>query len=153
MSALAVVSLLPAAASAGTAAKAGTGTSTATTDTSPVNLSTKVDMAAGKAKQQATVVAGDARFEVLAPDVIRLEYSPTASFTDQPTFNVLDRDQPVPPYTVTRQNGVLTISTSGMTLRYRLGSGPFSAANTQVKLRGQAENGQAAGGTSTVTPS
>jgi hypothetical protein len=152
--ALAVISLLPATASASGATASGTSThataasGAATTDTSPVNLSTKVNMADGKAKQQATVVAGDARFEVLAPDVIRLEYSPTASFLDEPTFNVLDRDQPVPPYTQTRAGGWLTITTSGMILRYQLGSGPFSAANTQVKLLGKTT-----GGTSSVTPS
>ena len=91
--ALAVISLLPA-----TATAAASPSGAATSDTSPVNLSAKVDMAAGKARQQATVTAGDARFEVLAPDVIRLEYSPTGSFLDEPTFNVLNRDFSVPPY-------------------------------------------------------
>jgi hypothetical protein len=105
-------------------------------------------MAAGKAQQRATVVAGDARFEVLAPDVIRLEYSSTASFLDQPTFSVLDRDFSVPPYTTTRSGGWLTIRTSGMVLRYKLGSGPFSPGNTQMSLLGQA-----ADGTSSVQPS
>jgi Glycosyl hydrolases family 31 TIM-barrel domain/Glycosyl hydrolase family 31 C-terminal domain/Domain of unknown function (DUF5110)/NPCBM-associated, NEW3 domain of alpha-galactosidase/Carbohydrate binding module (family 6)/IPT/TIG domain len=139
--ALAVISFLPAMASAGTA-------TTATSDTSPVNLSAKVSMAAGKARQRATVVAGDARFEVLAPDVIRLEYSPSATFLDQPTFNVLDRDLAVPPYTVSRHGGWLTITTSAMMLRYQLGSGAFSTANTQVRLLGPT-----AGGSSSVRPS
>jgi hypothetical protein len=150
--ALAAVSVLPAtvgaAASAATSGTGGAPASAATTDTSPVNLSTKVNMAAGKARQQATVVAGDARFEVLAPDVIRLEYSPTGSFLDQPTFNVLDRDFTVPPYKVRRDGGWLTITTSGMILRYRLGSGAFSTANTQMRLLGKT-----AGGTADVQPS
>ena len=139
--ALAVLALLP------TAARAATATAPATTDTSPVNLSTKINMADGKAKQNATVVAGDARFEVLAPDVIRLEYSPAGSFLDQPTFNVLDRDLPVPPYTVGRSGGWLTIRTSAMVLRYQLGSGAFTPGNTQLQLLGKT-----AGGTSTVRP-
>jgi hypothetical protein len=148
--ALAVAALLPAVASAATGSGGTTGATTAaaTTDTSPVNLSTPVDMAAGKAQQRATVVAGDARFEVLAPDVIRLEYSPTASFLDQPTFSVLDRDFSAPPYTTTRSGGWLTIRTSGMVLRYKLGSGPFSPGNTQMSLLGRA-----ADGTSAVQPS
>ena len=156
--ALAVIFLLPAAASAGTGAS-GTGTSTAsttaaaTTDTSPVNLSAKVDMAAGKAQQRATVVAGDARFEVLAPDVIRLEYSPTGSFLNEPTFNILDRNFAVPPYTATRSGGWLTIRTSGVVLRYKLGSGAFSTANTQVRLLGRTADDNIDQGTSTSTPS
>jgi hypothetical protein len=117
--AVAALSLLPVAATAATA----TTSSPATTDTSPVNLSTKINMADGKAHQNATVIAGDARFEVLAPDVIRLEYAPGGKFLDQPTYTILDRNLPVPPYTVSRADGWLTIRTSGMVLRYRLGSG------------------------------
>jgi len=139
--AVAVLGLLPAGAGAATAA------GPATADTSPVNLSTKIDMADGKAKQNATVVAGDARFEVLAPDVIRLEYSPTGSFLDQPTFNVLDRDFQVPPYSTSSSGGWLTIKTSSMVLRYKLGSGAFTPGNTQMQLLGKTENG-----TSTVQP-
>lgn len=144
--ALAAISLLPITANAATASAATT--PAASTDTSPVNLSTKIDMANGKAKQRATVLAGDARFEVLAPDVIRLEYSPTGSFLNEPTFNVLDRNLSVPPYAATRRNGWLTIRTRGMILRYKLGSGAFSTVNTQVTLLGKT-----AVGTSGVTPS
>jgi Glycosyl hydrolases family 31 TIM-barrel domain/Glycosyl hydrolase family 31 C-terminal domain/Domain of unknown function (DUF5110)/NPCBM-associated, NEW3 domain of alpha-galactosidase/IPT/TIG domain len=137
--ALAALSLLPAVGSA--AATAAATTAAATTDTSPVNLSTKVNMADGKARLGATVTAGDARFEVLAPDVIRLEYSPGGDFLDQPTFNVLDRNFPVPPYSVTRGGGWLTIRTSGMVLRYELGSGAFTPENTQMQLLGRSADG------------
>src|SRR3984885_10674034 len=140
--AVAALSLLPVAATAATATTSSPATSSpATTDTSPVNLSTKINMADGKAHQNATVVAGDARFEVLAPDVIRLEYSPGGNFLDQPTYNVLDRRFPVPPYTVTRSGGWLAIRTSGMVLRYQLGSGAFTPANTKMRLLGQAADG------------
>src|SRR6202042_446076 len=101
----------------------------------------------GKARQGATVSAGDARFEVLAPDVIRLEYSPGGDFLDQPTFNVLDRNFPVPPYSVSRSVGWLTIRTSGLVLRYELGSGAFTPANTQMQ-----QSGTSADGTSSVQP-
>jgi Glycosyl hydrolases family 31/Domain of unknown function (DUF5110)/NPCBM-associated, NEW3 domain of alpha-galactosidase/Carbohydrate binding module (family 35)/IPT/TIG domain len=140
--AVAAASLLPAAAHA-----AGAQAGPATTDTSPVNLSAKIDMHDGKARQDATVVAGGARFEVLEPDVIRLEYAPDGNFLDQPTFNVLDRNLPVPQYTVSRAGGWLTITTSRMVLSYRLGSGAFSTANTRVRLLGKT-----ASGTSAVEP-
>ena len=134
--AFAVLSALMALAPAG--AKAST---TATTDTSPVNLSTPIDMAAGYARRGAIVVAGDARFEVLLPDVIRLEYSPSARFLDRPTFNVLDRDFQVPSYTVTHRDGWLTITTSAMVLSYKLDSGPFSTLNTRLRLLGKTAEG------------
>jgi hypothetical protein len=99
-----------------------------------VNLSTKINTADGVARSGATVRAGDARFEVLTPEVIRLEYSPTGSFLNQPTFTVLDRNLPVPAYTETESGGWLQLRTSDEVLRYRLGSGPFTAANTQMQL-------------------
>jgi hypothetical protein len=107
---------------------------TAASDTSPVNLSTKIDMADGVARKGATVVAGDARFEVLTSEVIRLEYSPTGSFLNQPTFTVLDRDLPVPAYSVTERGGWLQLRTSDVVLRYRLGSGAFTPQDTTLKL-------------------
>jgi alpha-glucosidase (family GH31 glycosyl hydrolase) len=116
------------------AASAARASGPATTDTSPVNLSTKINMAAGKAAHGATVVEGDARFEVLTPDVIRLEYSPTGQFLNQPTFNVLNRDFAVPPYISSQQDGWLVLRTSDVVLRYRLGSGPFGPGNTQLTL-------------------
>ena len=76
-------------------------------------------MANGTAASQATVVSGDARFEVLAPEVIRMEYSPSGSFLNDPTFDILDRNFAVPAYTSSVSNGWLTITTSQMTLRYQ----------------------------------
>src|ERR1700730_16141520 len=54
-------------------------------DTSPVNLSTQVDMAQGLAHQSAIVRLGGARIEVLSPTLLRLEYSPSGNFEDSPT--------------------------------------------------------------------
>src|SRR5579859_3031429 len=119
------------------AAAAGTASAqTATTDTSPVNLSNNINMANGTAATQATVTEGDARFEVLAPEVIRLEYSPTGSFLNDPTFDIEDRNFTVPAYTSSVSGGWLTITTSQMTLKYQVGSGPFTAVNTQLQLLG-----------------
>ena len=95
----------------------------ATSPTSPVNLATPVDFGAAKAARGATVVAGDARFEVLGDGLIRLEYSPSGSFEDAPTVNAQNRRFAVPRYRVSRSGGWLTIATSQATLRYRLGRG------------------------------
>ncbi len=112
----------------------GTALAAATSPTSPVNLATPVDFGAAKAAPAATVVAGDARFEVLGDGLIRMEYSPSGSFEDAPTVNALNRRFAVPRYRVRRSGGWLTIATSQATLRYRLGSGPFGPDNTSVRL-------------------
>jgi Glycosyl hydrolases family 31/Ricin-type beta-trefoil lectin domain/Domain of unknown function (DUF5110) len=119
----------------------------ATSDTSPVNLSNTIDMAAGKAAQQATVVQGNARFEVLTPGVVRMEYAASGSFLDDPTFTILNRDFTPPPFTSSVSGGVLTITTSALTLTYQVGSGAFSSANTQLKLLNGSTNG-----TTSVSP-
>ena len=121
---------------------------TATSDTSPVNLSNNINMANGTAASKATVISGDARFEVLTPGVIRMEYSPSGSFLNDPTFDILDRNFTVPAYTSSVSNGVLTITTSQMTLSYQVGSGPFSAVNTTMRLLGSLPPGASAN----VTP-
>src|SRR6202046_3567739 len=118
------------------AAGPGASAQTATSDTSPVNLSNNIDMANGTAASKATVTEGDARFEVLAPEVIRMEYSPTGSFLNDPTFDIEDRNFTVPAYTSSVSGGWLTITTSQMTLKYQVGSGPFTAVNTQLQLLG-----------------
>jgi hypothetical protein len=129
------------AASASQSQASTTTATTATTDASPVNLSTPVDKAAAVAARRATVVSGDARFEVLTDGVIRMEYSPDGKFLDDPTFDVLYRNFAVPHYTSGVQQGWLTLRTSTMVLRYKVGSGPFSTLNTQVSLLSKSANG------------
>jgi alpha-glucosidase (family GH31 glycosyl hydrolase) len=138
----------PASAQTATSGTSSVSAQTATSDTSPVNLSNNINMANGTAASQATVISGDARFEVLSPEVIRMEYSPSGSFLNDPTFDILDRNFVVPSYTSSVSNGRLTITTSQMTLRYQIGSGPFTAANTQLQLLGALPPGASA----SVTP-
>ncbi|MFJ9117221.1 TIM-barrel domain-containing protein [Streptomyces sp. NPDC102394] len=82
-----------------------------------------------------TVTSGDARFEILSPTLIRTEYAGDGTFTDAATFNAIGRDAFTPAaYTATTTDGWLTIRTSALTLRYRVGSGPFDARNLSLKL-------------------
>ncbi len=104
------------------------------TDTRPVNLSTPVNLSNGTPHPSAVVLVGDARFEVLSPTLIRLEYSPSRNFENSPTVNAMDRRLPVPRYTVTRSNGWVSLRTDRALLRYKIGSGPFTAANTSLQL-------------------
>ncbi|MFI5751469.1 TIM-barrel domain-containing protein [Streptomyces sp. NPDC051644] len=82
-----------------------------------------------------TVSAGDARFEILSPTLIRTEYAGDGKFTDDPTFNAIGRDGfTAAAYTAKTSGGWLTIRTSAMTLRYKVGSGQFDAQNLSVQL-------------------
>jgi hypothetical protein len=80
------------------------------------------------------VTDGHARFEILTPTLIRLEYAGDDKFRDSPTFNVPNRNFPPTPYTTDVANGYREIHTASLTLRYREGSGPFTSANTTVHM-------------------
>jgi hypothetical protein len=82
------------------------------------------------------VRSGDARFEVLSPTLIRMEYAGDGKFTDAATFNAIGRDGfGRTPFTDKVAGGWLTITTSQVTLRYKVGSGPFTEQNVSVRLR------------------
>ncbi|WP_163508934.1 TIM-barrel domain-containing protein [Fodinicola acaciae] len=84
---------------------------------------------------RASVVAGDARFEVLSPTLVRMEYAGDAKFVDAATFNAIGRASFRPPaFSTERKDGWLTIRTSALSLRYKLDSGPFTADNVAVRL-------------------
>ncbi|MFJ1584343.1 TIM-barrel domain-containing protein [Streptomyces sp. NPDC088197] len=82
-----------------------------------------------------SVTSGGARFQVLSPTLIRTEYAQDGKFTDTATYNAIGRGDFAPAaYTTSTSNGWLTVATSAMTLRYQVGSGPFSARNLSVRL-------------------
>ncbi|WP_236718101.1 TIM-barrel domain-containing protein [Actinoplanes sp. TFC3] len=81
------------------------------------------------------VVSGNARFEVLSPTLIRTEYAGDSEFLDAGTFNVVGRDEfKRTKFERRTENGWLTLETSAVTLRYKVGSGPFTADNLTVRL-------------------
>src|SRR3954463_7001171 len=77
---------------------------------------------------------GAARFEVLTPTLIRLEYAADGRFEDGPTFNVPSRRFAATRFRTSVEHGYRVIDTGRVTLRYREGSGPFTAANTTVQV-------------------
>lgn len=89
----------------------------------------------GHGHRAPTVTSGNARFEILSPTLVRTEYAGDGEFTDAPTYNAIGREAFTPAaYTARTRDGWLTVSTSAMTLRYRVGSGPFDAQNLSVQL-------------------
>jgi len=90
-------------------------------------------------ESRSVVVAGNARFEFLTPSLVRMEYSPSATFVDAPTAVVQKRDWPGVDVHSTRKDGWLVVGTGAMTVRYRLQSGPFGAANLGVNWNDPAD--------------
>jgi alpha-glucosidase (family GH31 glycosyl hydrolase) len=89
------------------------------------------------ASPQATVVVGHARFTVLTPQMIRMEWAADGKFEDRASFVFLNRNLPVPPFTHTLHNGLLTLQTTALTLTYAPpagGDGRFTDSDLQIRL-------------------
>jgi alpha-glucosidase (family GH31 glycosyl hydrolase) len=86
-------------------------------------------------KRTGSLVEGKARFQVLTPNLVRMEYSLGGKFIDEASVSVLERDWPPVPYQRRQVEGWVEIETGKMTVRYRLGSGPFTAENLRVLWR------------------
>jgi alpha-glucosidase (family GH31 glycosyl hydrolase) len=89
-----------------------------------------------QAHVDASVVAGKARFEFLTASLVRMEYAPDGRFVDAPTAVVQQRDWPAVQVRSTQEHGWLVLATDALTLRYRQGSGPFTADNLEVSWHG-----------------
>jgi alpha-glucosidase (family GH31 glycosyl hydrolase) len=86
-----------------------------------------------KADPQATVVEGGARFTILTPRLLRMEWSNSKEFVDDASLVVINRKLPLPSFRTERQNGWLVIRTSEVELRYHIGTGKFTSENLSVK--------------------
>lgn len=74
------------------------------------------------AHEEAVVTSGKARFTILTPRLIRIQYSSSSLFEDRATFAVVNRRLPVPNYTCTTEGNYLVIRTDSLTLRYKIGA-------------------------------
>jgi alpha-glucosidase len=71
------------------------------------------------ADPRATVVEGHARFTVLTPQMIRMEWSADGTFEDRPSMVFINRRMPVPNFKQARAaSGALTIHTDALDLVY-----------------------------------
>jgi hypothetical protein len=96
------------------------------------------------AQPPAVVKAGHARFTVLTPQLIRMEWTADRKFEDRPSLVFLNRHLPVPKFSQMHENAgasaELILETSNLTLRYNYtdndnDSGKFSADNLHVELK------------------
>lgn len=84
-----------------------------------------------KADARAVVTSGNARFTVLTPQLIRMEWSADGQFEDRATLTFVNRETPVPEFKVRESKSKLTITTPALTLTY-LKNGKFSDKNLKV---------------------
>jgi alpha-glucosidase (family GH31 glycosyl hydrolase) len=86
------------------------------------------------ADAKAVIVSGDARFTVLTPQLLRMEWSADGKFEDHASLVFINRKLPVPKYSVTESEGWLEIKTEKTALRYQKGSGRFAESNLAVSF-------------------
>ena len=84
-----------------------------------------------KADARAVVTSGNARFTVLTPQLIRIEWSADGQFEDRATLTFVNRETPVPEFKVRESKSKLTITTPALTLTY-LKNGKFSDKNLKA---------------------
>ena len=87
-----------------------------------------------EADPRAVVEAGNARFTVLTPQLIRMEWSEDGRFEDRATLTFVNRRTPVPDFKVRDTKSRLTITTPALTLTYTKG-GRFSDKNLKAVFR------------------
>ena len=103
---------------------------------------------APKAADQAQVVFGKARFTVLTPRLIRMEWSADSQFEDRATLGIVNRDLEVPSFDVKKSKSQVVIKTSQMTLTYT-GQDKFAEGNLSILFK--MADPKAKKGTKTVT--
>ena len=84
------------------------------------------------ANPKSVVTSGKARFTVLTPHIIRLEYGLQ---TDKPTFAILNRNLPLVDYSKTQDGDWLVVTTDAVELRYLTASnGTFDQTNLVISI-------------------
>lgn len=86
------------------------------------------------ANPDAVIVSGDARFTVLTPEMIRIEYSYKGAFEDRATFVVINRNLDKPHFETTEDNDYLYVNTDKLKLKYRKGTDPMTTPASDRNL-------------------
>ena len=89
------------------------------------------------ADARSVVACGNARFTVLTPALVRMEWSKDGKFEDRASFAFVNRRLPVPEFETKRTSGALTLRTSDLTLRFKDDGTSFNANNLSVEHTGK----------------
>ncbi|MBL8879144.1 MAG: DUF5110 domain-containing protein [Phycisphaerales bacterium] len=87
-----------------------------------------------KADPAACIVVDHARFSILTPALIRIEWAPDGKFEDRASYAFINRQLPVPEIRKSTQDGWLTIQTRDLKLRYKLQSEALTADSLSIEL-------------------
>ena len=94
------------------------------------------------------ILSGNVRIRLLSPTLVRMEYSPSRAFADSQTAVVLNRDWTPPKVVAREDSGWILLTSEGMTVRYRPGSGPFTRDGLSVEWKAGGLTGKWAPGDS-----
>ncbi|MDR0834692.1 MAG: glycoside hydrolase family 31 protein [Candidatus Symbiothrix sp.] len=86
------------------------------------------------------LIFGKARFTVIAPELIRMEFATDSQFVDAPSLFAMNRTALSDAHTVTQVGNKYTIKTSRMEVRYVADNKPFSQKNIQITVYNQPKN-------------
>lgn len=86
------------------------------------------------ADAEAVIVFGKARFTVLTPQLIRMEWSKDSRFEDQASLVFINRHLPVPRYSKRVEGSWLFIQTEKLSLKYKKDSGKFTEDNLSIQF-------------------
>ena len=87
-----------------------------------------------EAAPEAQVIFGKARFTILTPRLVRMEWAEDAKFEDRATLGIVNRALDVPQFDVRKSKSRVVIKTADMTLAYS-GQKRFSAENLSITFR------------------
>src|SRR2546422_9498768 len=85
------------------------------------------------ADPKAIVIERSARFTVLTPRLVRMEWAADGRFEDHASLVFVNRRLPVPDFKATREESWLVLRTGQLTLRYKP-PGEFSRDNLNAKF-------------------
>lgn len=103
--------------------------------TLPTMLANTTDAQNPKADDKAVVIAGNARFTVLTPKMIRMEWSDDGKFEDNKSLTFVNRNLTVPRFKVAQKGDRTTVTTDFLTLRYDNDGKEFNEKNLEVKIK------------------
>ncbi|MGN1046781.1 MAG: TIM-barrel domain-containing protein, partial [Candidatus Cryptobacteroides sp.] len=97
------------------------------------NISSNAQTYEPLADPSAVVTCGNARFTVLTPRLVRMEWAADGQFEDRATLAVVNRRLEVPQFRTQKKKDGVTIRTSDLTLTYK-GNGNFTQENLKVEF-------------------
>ena len=87
------------------------------------------------ANEKAIVTCGNARFTVLTPQMIRMEWSADGKWEDNKSLTFVNRRLDVPRFKSSTSKKGATIATDALTLTYKNDGRPFDASNLKITFK------------------